>query len=291
MVSKQIFAIYVFVCTCNAYQRLFRKMKENCDTLATKDIISSHAANDLMECSMECLQQKQCVSFNFLYMAKEFTINCQTSNTTFNESLRNTAPKGKWAFFQSLTGKFLVKSCILNGEYNWIFRLKKWLPSHLKDKNTMRCYQATVNGWKATTFHSLCDFKGPTLVVVKVGSYVFGGFASESWGGMKRFIRAEESFIFSMKNKDNLPPFKSDVVRRNKAMYTVKQVGPIFGNGHDLHISNDANTNFKSHTGKFGYSYRLPNGYSFNSTKTQVLLAGSYYFTPDEVEVFYFSSS
>ena len=36
-----------------------------------------------------------------------------------------------------------------------------------------------------STFHSLCDKKGPTSTVVLVESrlYVFGGFASVEWGG------------------------------------------------------------------------------------------------------------
>ena len=38
----------------------------------------------------------------------------------------------------------------------------------------------------------------------------------------------------------------------------------------------------------FGYVYRPPSGYSYGSSNTKALLAGSYTFTPSEVEVFYF---
>jgi len=34
--------------------------------------------------------------------------------------------------------------------------------------------------WRRT-FHALCDNKGPTFVLVRVGPYIFGGFASSSW--------------------------------------------------------------------------------------------------------------
>ena len=74
-------------------------------------------------------------------------------------------------------------SSILKSSNNWILQIKKWLPSYMKFEKTFCCYQATKNGWKASIFHSYCDYKGPTLVIVKVKSYVFGGFASESWGG------------------------------------------------------------------------------------------------------------
>ncbi len=45
------------------------------------------------------------------------------------------------------------------------------------------CYRASVNGWASSTFHSMCDNKGPTVVLVKSGQYVFGGYAATQWGG------------------------------------------------------------------------------------------------------------
>ena len=40
----------------------------------------------------------------------------------------------------------------------------------------MRCWHAKTDGWAASTFHSNCDGKGPTVTIVQVGSYIFGGF-------------------------------------------------------------------------------------------------------------------
>ena len=78
---------------------------------------------------------------------------------------------------------------ILKDKNDWILQLKQWLPSTLNGKKAVHCYQATANGWEVSTFQSRCYSKGPTLVVVKVGSFVFGGFASESWKGKPgRFI-------------------------------------------------------------------------------------------------------
>ena len=57
---------------------------------------------------------------------------------------------------------------------------------------------------------------------------------------------------------------------------------PVFGHGHDLHISDNANSNTGSYTG-FGASYALPSGVQDSST----ILAGTYKFTPGEVEVLY----
>ena len=47
----------------------------------------------------------------------------------------------------------------------------------------VRCWHAKTNGWAASTFHSNCDGKGPTVTIVQVGSYIFGGYTDKSWGG------------------------------------------------------------------------------------------------------------
>ena len=54
----------------------------------------------------------------------------------------------------------------------------------------VRCWHAKTDGWVASTFHSNCDEKGPTVTIVQVGSYIFGGYTDKSWGGMYRFITA-----------------------------------------------------------------------------------------------------
>ena len=74
-------------------------------------------------------------------------------------------------------------SIVLRDNKEWIEQLEKWLPSDVQEKNLKLCYRASVNGWASRTFHSLCDNKGPTVVLVKSGQYVFGGYAAFSWGG------------------------------------------------------------------------------------------------------------
>ena len=66
------------------------------------------------------------------------------------------------------------------------------------------------------------------------------------------------------------------------AIYRGSSYGPIFGSGHDIYIANNANSNTKS-TANFGHSYSVPSGVKDKTT----ILAGTYNFTPDEVEVFY----
>ena len=95
------------------------------------------------------------------------------------------------------------------------------------------------------------------------------------------------AFLFSLKNKDHLKPFKAPVYQNSdKALSHNSAFGPSFGGGRDLHVSNNANSNTDSHT-NFGSTYQPPPGYAFDADKTHVLLTGARLFTPSEVEVLY----
>ena len=61
--------------------------------------------------------------------------------------------------------------------------LTKWLKETLISAtyDYALIYRASRNGWAASTFHSCCDNKGPTVTVVKYGSYIFGGYTDRSW--------------------------------------------------------------------------------------------------------------
>ena len=65
----------------------------------------------------------------------------------------------------------------------------------------VRCWHAKADGWASSTFHSNCDGKGPTVTIVQVGSYIFGGYIDKSWGGMYHFrtaLIARRSCMFSV---------------------------------------------------------------------------------------------
>ena len=102
--------------------------------------------------------------------------------------------------------------------------------------------------------------------------------------GYLQFKQAPGSFIFSLRNKENLSPFKAPLKDENTpyAIYTSNNYGPTFGRGHDIYISNDAASNTYSYT-DFNHTYQAPSGVSDTST----ILAGTYKFQPSEIEVFY----
>ena len=96
--------------------------------------------------------------------------------------------------------------------------------------------------------------------------------------------QAPGSFVFSLRNKENLPPFKAPLKDQNdgNAIFPYPDYGPTFGRGRDLHISNNAASNTKSGT-SFGSYYQPPPGVKTPYT----VMAGTRYFSPTEVEVFH----
>lgn len=69
--------------------------------------------------------------------------------------------------------------------------------------------------------------------------------------------------------------------------------GPTFGDGNDIVIWNDAGNTRQSYT-SCGHGYVAPQGYSIAEQVASGLqcdfFAGSFQFTPDEVEVLYETS-
>ena len=108
---------------------------------------------------------------------------------------------------------------------------------------------------------------------------------SESSGG---YGSTSNAFIFSLRNKEGLGPFKSNVTNPSQAIYRSSGSGPVFGNGWDIYIADNANSNTNSYSDFGEYKdYFVPSGVQDKNT----ILAGTNYFTPDEVEVFYLVDS
>lgn len=66
-----------------------------------------------------------------------------------------------------------------------LFSLMSWLP---EGAACSPLYLASADGKTAKDFHRCCDNKGPTLLVIESGKYVFGGYTSKSWFSRKWLI-------------------------------------------------------------------------------------------------------
>ena len=67
------------------------------------------------------------------------------------------------------------------------FGEKYWVP----------CFRGAVDSWSHLTFHTKCDYKGPTLTLARKDSYLFGGFADESWIG-KLLLHFVSCLVFQL---------------------------------------------------------------------------------------------
>ena len=52
----------------------------------------------------------------------------------------------------------------------------------------MKCWHAKIDGWAASTFHSNCDGRGPTVTIIKVNDSIFGGYTDVSWGPSGEYV-------------------------------------------------------------------------------------------------------
>ena len=103
-------------------------------------------------------------------------------------------------------------------------------------------------------------------------------------------FKSKNAFMFSLKNKDNLQPFKSPILYADNATVSHPGFGPLFGigsisSGHDLFIPEHPPSS-KCYA-DLGNKYKLPEGYVKGTEKARSLLAGSFMFSPSEIEVFY----
>ena len=104
-------------------------------------------------------------------------------------------------------------------------------------------------------------------------------------------VASNKSFLFSLYNINGYVPVKVDIKSGyySGAIRTCSGRGPAFGGGHDWWIANNAASNRNSYT-YCGSSYPLPPGYSASGASCQ-FYAGSYKFTPTDVEVFYLTTT
>ena len=106
--------------------------------------------------------------------------------------------------------------------------------------------------------------------------------------GSEKYKGSNVSFLFSLRNPNDMQPFKCPIINGKNA-YAINcysLFGATFGGSHDLHIADNANANNNSYS-HLGHTYQPPAGCQCNTQQTQSLFAGSYSFTPTEVEVFY----
>jgi len=116
-------------------------------------------------------------------------------------------------------------------------------------------YVASKDGQASSNFHSACDGKGPTLVIVQTTTgNIFGGYTSTSWANNGSWGKAEQAFLFRL--RPGMRHYSIKKGREAYAMYRHSSYGPTFGRAHDLYIVNNALGSTSSYT-QGGYDYEF----------------------------------
>ena len=151
-----------------------------------------------------------------------------------------------------------------------------------------RCYSTALHQKSGQTFHTNCDFKGPSVSIARV-SYmgnvrVIGGYNSTSWFSPTTASYGSNTgcFLFSVTNS-----FKHDYPGSSTVPYYIynnQYYGPTFGAGNDWYVHSQMTFG----TCRPGYTYQCRVG-AVDSAECNMDFCGtttaSDYYTLEELEV------
>jgi hypothetical protein len=150
-------------------------------------------------------------------------------------------------------------------------------------RNWELIYRASRDGFQADRFHSQCDRKPNTLVIIKsTNGNIFGGYTEQDWTHTNSYKNDANAFIFSLVNKENKPLIMKP--QNQNVIYCLSSYGPTFGGAHDFCVYGNSNGNNSSYS-NLGNCFKHPN-YALGSNEAKSFLAGSYKFQTVEIEVF-----
>ncbi len=158
----------------------------------------------------------------------------------------------------------------------------------IKPKSFDLLYRTTRDGFASSVFHSKCNGKENTVVIIKNNfNYVFGGCTSAKWGNDCSYGSEPNAYIFTLRRNGILDVNKFMVKDAQTTIFSRSSFGNYASGYHcDILINYNSNTCKGSQT-DFGSSYNLPKGYKHKEDKTKCYLAGSYNgWLTEEIEVY-----
>ena len=182
------------------------------------------------------------------------------------------------------------ESTILPYDSQNVLTLVSWLQEAGISATWKLIYRGTRDGFDASSFHRLCDYKGPTVTLIKsVGDCVFGGYSYVSWDSSSGYTESPNAFLFVFVSTGlGTTPFRGSIFQNSgHAIFAHSGYGPTFGSGHDLFIGSNSNSNADSYI-NWGGTYELPGGYTHGGNG-RTWICG-YRFQTTEIEVFALAS-
>ena len=149
--------------------------------------------------------------------------------------------------------------------------VKNKLKKTIKKFNLL--FRASRDGYSSSNFHSKCDGRGNTLIIVKTTNRRrFGGFTDLQWDQSGNYKTGSNPFIFSLDEKEIYYSKNG-----SNSIYCHSSYGPTFGGGHDFYICNNCNSSNSSYE-------NMNNSYENNGKKYP--LTGSNSFLVADYEVY-----
>ncbi|KAJ5077936.1 pep-cterm sorting domain-containing protein [Anaeramoeba ignava] len=170
--------------------------------------------------------------------------------------------------------RVVIKSSIIK-DPDHIKKLKEWLNDSEFFSKMKLGFSARRDGFSYKPFHSHCDDKGKTLIIIKTTeNYIFGGFTKVGFiTGNQRFIADPDAFIFTLKNPKKDPPQKFSIKSgKTNGIEYIPTFGPVFGAGYDIRLYGNLQPGWSD----FGHTFNLPNGIIYGTEESKSYLAGSY---------------
>jgi len=157
--------------------------------------------------------------------------------------------------------------------------LQKWV-SEASDNAEIKfqlLWKASIDGFRASIFHSKCDGKGPTVTIIKSDrDQVFGGYTSMPWKSAGEFGQDSKAFVYSLSHKTK----HSNQKNNGHSVYHDNRFGPVFGSGFDICVVDNSNESGKSYS-QGNETYELP-----SDASAQTYFAGAFKFKIKEIEVY-----
>ena len=121
-------------------------------------------------------------------------------------------------------------------------------------------YRGSRDGFSSDNFHSNCDNKGHTLVIIETDRGLVGGYTDAEWGKEEsqmdqKHACANKSFLFALWLRECFPvTWKSDLKSDNDncVISTHKDFGPVFG---DIDVGADLSVQGRTVTLNLGGNY------------------------------------
>ena len=160
------------------------------------------------------------------------------------------------------------------------------LPNIFKSKIKL-LYTASENNYLSSKFHESCDGHGPTLTIIKNNfGNIFGGYTTVKWqsptwnpGDKTTWESDEKAFLFLIRSNDAKLqcPKVYDIINSSNAVRHEDTLGPIFGGGYDMVISDRCNLPMATTSGhelmKYGiyaYSSCFRGPYTYNYVENEL---------------------